>query len=129
MSNLLRQACIECVADAGKEDDALVKRLYDYMYENYESKSKLWNYEIIDELIKKWNEYVEFRNLDEVYFRVKRNKRYISVCFSDLTEEEMNEVMKNRDIEWLKNMCKIMAKTIRNIGDQLDITGEDEEEE
>ena len=62
MSNLLRQACTECVADAGKEDDALVKRLYDYMHENYESKSKLWSYEIIDELIKKWTEHVEFRD-------------------------------------------------------------------
>lgn len=63
------------------------------------------------------------RNLDGVYFRVKRDERYESICFSDLTEEEQDEVLKDRTDEWLKSMCKILAGTIRVIGDSLDIVG------
>lgn len=33
------------------------------------------------------------RDLDGIYFRVKRNKRWESVCFSDLTDEEMDKVL------------------------------------
>lgn len=64
------------------------------------------------------------RNLDGVYFRVKREDKYDNVCFSDLTEEQMDEVLKGRDEEWLRNMCKILGKTIRKIGDELDILAE-----
>ena len=64
------------------------------------------------------------RNLDGVYFRVKRDDKWDNICFSDLTEEEMDEVMKDRPIEWLQKMCKILGKTIRNIGDQFDIAAE-----
>lgn len=131
MSNFLRRTCIECANEAGVNDIELIDKVYSFMHKEYESKGKSWNCAIIDNLIKEYsnNQFVEFRNLDSTYFRVKRNKRYVSVCFSDLTEEEMDEVMKNKDTIWLKNMCKIMAKTLRDIGDQLDIIGEDEEEE
>ena len=64
------------------------------------------------------------RNLDGVYFRVKRDDEWQNICFSDLTDNEMEEVMQNRSDEWLKNMCKILGKTIRDIGDQLDISME-----
>ena len=61
------------------------------------------------------------RNLDGVYFRVKRDGKYQSICFSDLSEQEMDEVLAGRSEEWLKGMCKILGKTIRKIGDELDI--------
>ncbi len=64
------------------------------------------------------------RNLDGIYFRVKRDEKWDNVCFSDLTQDEMENVMKNRDIDWLKSMCIQLGKTIRNIGDQLDIVCE-----
>lgn len=57
------------------------------------------------------------RNLDGVYFRIGTE----NICFSDLTEEQQDEIMKDRDKEWLKSMCKILAKTIKDIGDELDI--------
>ena len=44
------------------------------------------------------------RNLDGVYFRVKRGNKYESICFSDLTEVEQDEVMTGRSEEWLKSM-------------------------
>lgn len=60
------------------------------------------------------------RNLDGVYFRIGKE----NICFSDLTEEQQDEMMTGRSEEWLKNMCKILAKTIRDIGDQLDLVCE-----
>ena len=64
------------------------------------------------------------RNLDGVYFRVKRDDKWQSICFSDLSDNEMEEVMQDRPVEWLKSMCKILGHTIREIGNQLDIVME-----
>lgn len=60
------------------------------------------------------------RNLDGVYFRIGTE----NICFSDLTEEQQDEVMKDRDAEWLRSLCKILAKTIKDIGDELDMVCE-----
>lgn len=64
------------------------------------------------------------KNLDGVYFRVERNGKWDNICFSDMTKEERNEVMENRDSEWLKSMCQILADTIVNIGEQFDLISE-----
>ena len=64
------------------------------------------------------------RNLDGVYFRMKRDDKWQNICFSDLSDDEMEEVMQDRPVEWLKDMCKILGRTIREIGDQLDIVME-----
>ena len=64
------------------------------------------------------------RNLDGIYFRVKREDKWQNICFSDLSDTEMEDVLKNRTEEWLKNMCKVLGRTIKYIGDQLDITME-----
>lgn len=69
------------------------------------------------------------RDLDRMYFRVKRGKRWESVYFSYLTDEEMDKVLEGRDTEWLKSVCKILGRTIRRIGDEFDICCGDEEEE
>ena len=65
------------------------------------------------------------RNLDGIYFRIKRNNKYESICFSDLTEDEMNEVLKDRDVKWLKSLAKMLGRTIWEIGNQFDIICED----
>lgn len=69
------------------------------------------------------------RDLDGIYFRVKRNNRWESVCFSDLTDEEMDKVLEGHSVQWLKSVCKILGRTIRGIGDKLDICRERKEEE
>lgn len=69
------------------------------------------------------------RDLDRIYFRIKRDGKWDNVCFSDLTDEEMDEILKDRNEEWLKSVCKILGRTIRRIGDELDICCGDEEEE
>lgn len=64
------------------------------------------------------------RNLDGVYFRVKRYGKWDNVCFSDLSETEQVDVLKNKDIDWVKSLCMILGKKIREIGDQFDIVTE-----
>lgn len=64
------------------------------------------------------------RYLDGVYFRVNRNGQYMDVCFSDLLDREMVEILKDKDTEWLKSMCIILGKTIRAIGDEFNLEGE-----
>lgn len=61
------------------------------------------------------------RNLDGVYFRIKRDDEFQNICFSDLTDEEMDDVLKGKNIQWVSGLCKILGKTLKNIGDQLDI--------
>lgn len=69
------------------------------------------------------------RNLDGVYFRVERDGKWESICFSDLTKDEREKVMENRSEEWLKNMCQIMSESLRKVGDELDIVAADDDEE
>lgn len=57
------------------------------------------------------------RNLDGVYFRING----ANICFSDLTEEQRNSVMQNKDADWLKAMCNILANVIAEIGEKFDI--------
>lgn len=57
------------------------------------------------------------RNLCGVYFRFGSE----NICFSDLTKEQMYEIMEDRDEEWLKSMCVHLGETIKSIGDEFDI--------
>jgi len=66
-------------------------------------------------------EYPKKRDLDGVYFRIKRNEKFDNICFSDLTELEQDDVMKDRSEEWLIALCKILSNTIRYIADSFDI--------
>lgn len=69
------------------------------------------------------------RNLDNVYFRVKRDNRWENICFSDMTEAERDSVMLGESEAWLREMCNIMANTLREVGDKLNIVRQDEEDE
>lgn len=64
---------------------------------------------------------MEKRNLDGVYFRVKRDGKWDNVCFSDLTKEERDEVCKDRNINWMRSLVDILADRLRELGDALDI--------
>lgn len=61
------------------------------------------------------------RELDGCYFRIQRDGKWQSICFSDLTEIERDPVMKDRDERWLKSLCGHLADCLREIGDELDI--------
>ena len=61
------------------------------------------------------------RELDGVYFRVKRNEKYETICFSDLTKEEREHVLEGRDAGWMKSLCCHLADRLKPIGDQFGI--------
>lgn len=70
---------------------------------------------------------IEKRNLDGAFFRVKRDGKWQSICFSDLTDEEMDEVLETE--KFLKPLCKHLGKVVRKLGDKFNIRCGDEEEE
>ena len=79
-------------------------------------------------------EYPTPRELCGVYFRAERDGEWQNVCFSDMTDEEMEE-LKRRYAEratpeqqaayWF-SMARIMAKTLHEVGDAFGIARGDE---
>ena len=57
------------------------------------------------------------RNLDGMFFRMGTE----NICFSDLTDDQMYEVLKDRSEDWLKNLAVNLAHCIKDIGDEFDI--------
>ena len=50
------------------------------------------------------------KNLDGVFFRIKRDGEWQNVCFCDLTITEMYTVMKSRSWHWYKELFKILLQ-------------------
>ena len=65
--------------------------------------------------------YPKERNLDGVYYRVKRDGKWCNRCYTDLTDDEQNEFMSRLDEEGLKRLCSFLANTLRNMADQMNI--------
>ena len=61
------------------------------------------------------------RNLDGVYFRIRRGDTWETICWTDLTPEERNLVSNDRPIEWWKGLTEILTDVLINIGNQLDL--------
>ena len=64
------------------------------------------------------------RNLSGIYFRTKVDGKWDNVVFEDLPEAEQDRVMMNNSKKCLKSLAKILAQTLRKIGDQFDIVSE-----
>lgn len=64
------------------------------------------------------------RNLDGCYFRIRRGEKYENLCFSDLTRDEQEEVLKDKSSEFIVGLALHLAKIIRKIGDEFDLRGE-----
>ena len=55
------------------------------------------------------------RNLDGVYFIVKRDERWQNICFTDLTNEETNTILKDRTKVWLLSMLEVLLNVYDNV--------------
>jgi hypothetical protein len=72
------------------------------------------------------------RNLDGVYFRVKRDGKWIPVCYSDLTQGERDGIAARRarnatpeqQAQWWRSLADILADQLYDIGEQFGIEGE-----
>ena len=61
------------------------------------------------------------RDLDPAYFRVEREGKWESLCFTDLTEKERDGVINGRPESWLRQMVTILAGSLRDLGDRLNV--------
>ena len=55
------------------------------------------------------------RNLDGVYFRVKRYDKWQNICFTDLTNEETSAILKDRDDSWLSSLLEVLLNVYDNV--------------
>ena len=69
------------------------------------------------------------RELDGIYYRVERDGKWCNRCFTDLTTDEQEEMIKKYDAEGLKRMVMLLAKILRDIGDTINIVAKDEDDE
>ena len=60
------------------------------------------------------------RELDGCYFRIVREGVGQSVCFTDLTKEERNALLADKDTQFLKNLCCYLADRIQELGDIIE---------
>lgn len=72
------------------------------------------------------------RNLDGVYFRVQRDGKWLSICYSDMTEDERNTVIYDRmsdkpmdeQVGYYRRLAEIMADSLYDMGEQLGVVCE-----
>lgn len=72
------------------------------------------------------------RNLDGVFFRVERNGRWCSVCYSDMTADERKKVIYDRmgerpldeQVGYYRRLAEFMADYLYDMGEQLGVTCE-----
>ena len=61
------------------------------------------------------------RNLDGVYFRIKRDDKWLDICWTDLTQEERNQIGEDKPLDWWKGLAEILTNTLIDVGNQLDL--------
>lgn len=72
------------------------------------------------------------RNLDGVYFRVERDGKWESVCYSDMEQTERDEIARQRaeratleeQAAWWRLMADILADQLYDMGEQLGVVCE-----
>lgn len=69
---------------------------------------------------------VKRRSLSGLYIfhKFEDEKRREPTCFEDCPEDKQDEWLGSLDSEAVKHVAKIMARTLRKIGDMFDITTE-----
>ena len=68
------------------------------------------------------------RHLDGAMFRIRRGDKYQSVCFTDLTDEEIEDISAGKGEKWWKSIALYLRKVILDIGDHFDIVGKPDEQ-
>lgn len=69
------------------------------------------------------------RNLDGIYFRVKRDGEWRSICYSDMTKDERDEVAAKRaerstpeqQAAWWRSVADLLADQLYDMGEQLGV--------
>lgn len=72
------------------------------------------------------------RNLDGVFYRVKRGGKWTNVCFSDMTPDERREIIYDRmderpldeQVGYYRRLAELMADQLYGMSEQLGVTCE-----
>lgn len=74
---------------------------------------------------------VKRRSLSGLYIfhQFEDEERREPTCFEDCPEEKQDEWLNSLDPEAVKRVAKVMAGTLRKIGDMFDITTEKQEDD
>lgn len=64
------------------------------------------------------------RNLDGFYFRVRRGEKYEDLCFTDLSRDEQEELLKDKSPEFIVGLACHLAEALRKIGEEFNLWGE-----
>ena len=59
------------------------------------------------------------KELDGIYYRVKRDNQYVNICLSDLTQEEREEILIKKPIEYLYAVIEILVSRLRELDDEI----------
>jgi len=71
-------------------------------------------------------EKINRRNLSGIYIfhKFEDEERREPTCFEDCPEEKQDEWLNSLDPDAVKNLAKMLGRTLRSIGDQLDLLGQ-----
>ena len=71
------------------------------------------------------------RNLSGIYIfhKIEDEERRQPTCFEDCPEEKQDEWLDSLDPEAVKNLAKMLGKTLREIGDQFELSTKSEDDE
>ena len=71
------------------------------------------------------------RDLSGIYIfhKFEDEERRQPTCFEDCPEEKQDEWLDSLDLEAVKNLAKMLGKTLREIGDQFELSTKSEDDE
>ena len=71
------------------------------------------------------------RNLSGIYIfhKFEDEERREPTCFEDCPEEKQDEWLNSLEPEGVKNLAKMLGRTLREIGDQFGIASENSEDD
>jgi hypothetical protein len=63
------------------------------------------------------------RNLSGIYifYKFEDEEDREPTCFEDCPEEKQDEWLNSLEVEALRNLCKQLAKTLKDIGEELNL--------
>jgi len=62
------------------------------------------------------------RDLSGIFFREKVDGSWENICFEELPEESQDRILAEKSPEFVKNLAKMLAKTLAEVGDKFDIS-------
>ena len=61
-------------------------------------------------------------NLSGIYFRQQNEDgKWDNVCFEDLEKQKQEEILKEKEPEFIKNLCLMLSDTLYEVAEKFEI--------